>query len=109
MKNALCLFAGLALFLLASPVMAQSAGPYPAGSPDGFLVAQAPPPGMPPGGPGGRPSPRAQAIMQCNVQQAQCADNCNYRFFGPQRNLCYNQCNGNFVRCTSRANRLPAY
>ncbi len=100
MRNALFMLVLMALALAAAPVYAGN------GLPGGAVIAQAPPP--PPGfRPGAPPSPRAQALLQCNIQQAQCADNCNYRFFGQQRNLCYNQCNSQFVRCTRRANRLP--
>ena len=39
----------------------------------------------------------------CNQQQVSCANRCNKRTYGQARNLCYNQCNAQYVNCTSRA------
>jgi hypothetical protein len=54
--------------------------------------------------PGRSERARANAIARCNQRQAACANTCNARTYGQARNMCYNQCNAQFVHCTSRAN-----
>lgn len=77
-------------------------------APPGRLLAQGPPPGGPPPGQvqPGRPSPKANALLMCNQQQAACTQRCNAMTFGDQRNRCYNGCNAAFVACTNRANAM---
>ncbi len=83
-----------------SPTVVKPGAPVVA--PPGSVVvppaAVTPPPGR---------SSRAQAnaIAHCNQKQASCTNRCNYGTYGQARNMCYNQCNAQFVNCTARANR----
>lgn len=72
------------------------------------------PPGsviVPPGAvvpkPGRSSRGRAADVARCNQIQANCANRCNHATFGQSRNMCYNQCNTQFVTCTNRANVRP--
>ena len=64
----------------------------------------APPPGY---GPYAPPPPRRsqqdQAMTQayCNQQQVNCANQCNAYTHGPERNVCYDECNAHYVNCTA--------
>jgi len=104
MKRLIMILAAASLVLTAASALAADADL--AGAPDGFVIAQAPPPGYPP--PSGA-SPKARHQLNCNVRQANCANICNTRYYGAARNACYNRCNAEYIRCTQKTNRLPAY
>lgn len=87
----------------ATPPGVVPAGP-PVVAPPGSVVvppaAVVPPPGRSTRG-------RAADVARCNSIQANCANRCNHATYGQARNMCYNQCNAQFVACTNRANVRP--
>ncbi len=85
---------------LPAPAVVKPGAPVVA--PPGSVVV--PPPAVTPR-PGRSERARANSIARCNQQQAVCTNTCNARTYGQSRNMCYNQCNAQFVNCTARANR----
>jgi|GEM_PF-3000756 len=113
MQRKICLIVGLlaAMAALALPAPGRAQPPV---CPPGYdwywgACRPIPPPPPPPApvppyydyAPPRSPGDRAMSQAYCNQQQAACANACNNHTYGQERNVCYDQCNAQYVNCTA--------